>query len=206
MLSYNFAKAAGRMTRVFLWIVLTGVILAFSFISYNRTKVWKDPVSLFSDVIAKDRSGAEVSMGYYNRGNEYLRLQEPNLALSDYSQAIKVFPGYTEAYYNRGLVNFKIHDYQTAADDFSMAISLRNNFTQAYLNRGTVYRSMRKYPLALEDFNRAIEIQPSGVAYFSRGALLYFNFNEIDLGCDDWNESLRLGYEPARELLEKYCL
>ena len=204
-LLFNFAGNAGRSSRIILWITLTGIALLFAVITFNRTSIWKDPVSLFTDVIAKNRSGAEVSMGYYNRGNEYFRLNDTTHAFSDYSEAIRIFPGYTDAFFNRGLVNYEKRDYNAAADDFSRAIALKEDFTQAYLNRGTVYRALGKIALALVDFNKAIEIKPGGMAYFSRGVLFFFNLKEPRQACEDWTEAAALGYEPAQELLEKYC-
>jgi tetratricopeptide (TPR) repeat protein len=185
--------------------LLSAIIILFSFLSYNRNKVWKNPVTLFTDVIQKDRSGAEVSMGYYNRGNEYLRLKETENALSDYTEAIRIFPGYADAWYNRGLVYYGSGLYNEAIRDYSEAIGLRNDFLFAYLNRGTVYRAVGNYPMALADFNKAISIRPYGPVYFSRGVLYHFNLANPSQACSDWDEALQLGYEPARELLDKFC-
>jgi protein O-mannosyl-transferase len=180
-------------------------VLIFSFLTINRNRVWKNPVTLFSDVIQKDRSGAEVSMGYYNRGNEYLRLNELNNAVSDYTASLRIDPRYTEAWYNRGLVNYKLQLLPEAIDDFTHAIALRNNYQTAYLNRGTAFRLRGNYREALEDFNTAISIEPYAPAYFSRGVLYHFNLGDDARACADWNQALSLGFEPARELLDKFC-
>jgi tetratricopeptide (TPR) repeat protein len=59
--------------------------------------------------------------------------------------------------------------------------------------------------MALRDFDKAISIRPYGPAYFSRGVLFHFNLGNTLQACSDWNQALRLGYEPAREVLDKFC-
>ena len=144
-------------------------------------------------------------MGYFNRGNEYLRLKDSENALADYTEAIRIFPAYADAWYNRGLVYHQSGLYTEAIRDYSEAVSLKKDFQSAYLNRGTIYRATGDYYLALSDFNQAIAIRPYGPAYFSRGVLYHFNLANTSQACADWDESLRLGYEPARELLDKFC-
>jgi tetratricopeptide (TPR) repeat protein len=205
MLLFRYIHGTKVWVKATVLSLLSAIIILFSFLSYNRNKVWKNPVTLFTDVIQKDRSGAEVSMGYYNRGNEYLRLKETENALSDYTEAIRIFPGYADAWYNRGLVYYGSGLYNEAIRDYSEAIGLRNDFLFAYLNRGTVYRAVGNYPMALADFNKAISIRPYGPVYFSRGVLYHFNLANPSQACSDWDEALQLGYEPARELLDKFC-
>jgi protein O-mannosyl-transferase len=205
LLAFHGMQNLGKWFTFAVAVVISAMVVWFSLLTWERNKVWKDPVALFSDVIEKNRSGAETSMGYYNRGNEYLRQKQRDKALADFSEAVRVYPGYTEAWYNRGLVLYNLTRYPEAIHDFSEAIRLRSDYLSAYLNRGTVYRAAGDYELALADFTRAISISPYGPAYFSRGVLLHFNFGETGLACADWAEALRLGYEPSRELLDRFC-
>jgi protein O-mannosyl-transferase len=205
MMLFHCFQGAQKWIKTSLLSLLAMSIILFSYVTFNRNRVWKNPVTLFTDVIQKDRSGAEVSMGYYNRGNEYLRLMETEKALADYTQAILVFPAYADAWYNRGLVYHQSGLYSEAIRDYSEAVSLKKDFQSAYLNRGTIYRATGDYNLALSDFNQAISIRPYGPAYFSRGVLYHFNLENTPQACADWDEAMRLGYEPARELLDKFC-
>jgi protein O-mannosyl-transferase len=182
-----------------IWILFIGVK------THQRIRVWKNPVTLFTDVIQKDRSGAEVSMGFYNRGNEYLRLQALDKAFEDYTAAVRIQPGYSDAWYNLGIVSYRMGRNAEALADFSETIRLEKDFMPAYLNRGTVYRALGDYSHALDDFTQAITLDPNGPAYFSRGVLYQLNLGETQQACTDWVKALQMGYEPARELLETYC-
>jgi tetratricopeptide (TPR) repeat protein len=202
---FQIIKKTGRSYRFVLFAILGAGAIIFSLLSWNRNKVWKDPVTLFSDVIEKNRSGAEVSMGFYNRGNEYLRLKQPDKAISDYTRALKIFPGYTDAFYNRGLAYFNNGHYPDAINDFTSAISLKGDYPDAWINRANAYRAAGDYMSALNDLDHVIAIYHDKLAYFNRGVLYYFNFNNADQACSDWDEALRLGFKPAWGMLEKYC-
>jgi tetratricopeptide (TPR) repeat protein len=139
------------------------------------------------------------------RGNEYLREKMPEKAIADYTEALKLFPGYRDACYNRGLAYYSIRDYRSAADDFSCAIGLKTDFWDAWLNRGIAFRALGLYRDALSDFNHVIAENPYGLAYYNRGVLYYFNLGEREKGCDDWNEAYRMGFVQAGEMLKKFC-
>jgi len=173
--------------------------------SYARNKVWENPITLFSDVINKNRSGAEVSMGYFNRGNEYLRLEKMDDAIGDYSNAVRIFPTYSEAFYNRGLAHYYKGELHEAISDFSSTIRYQAKRFDAFVNRGVAYRAIGEYNLALADFNHVISEQPAGNAYLNRGVLFYFNLGNPEQACMDWERALQMGVNQAGELLNNYC-
>jgi protein O-mannosyl-transferase len=205
LLCYQLLKDSRKSLQSAAVVFFAAIVLFFSFLSWNRVKVWENPLTLFTDVIRKNRSGAEVSMGYYNRGNEYLRMNATDRALGDYSEAIHIFPHYAEAYYNRALIHYGSGRYDEAIRDFSNAINYRKDYQPAYINRGTTYRVTGNYDMALSDYNKAISIRSNDLAYFNRGVLYYFNLNNYQQACADWQESLRLGYDKAGEMLDKFC-
>ncbi|MBK7212603.1 MAG: tetratricopeptide repeat protein [Bacteroidales bacterium] len=196
---------SGKLVRSGLLSVLVGMILFFAVASFQRNKVWENPNILFTDVIAKDRSNAEVSMGHYNRGNEYLRLGNHDAALSDYTEAIKLNPEYVEAYFNRGLTRLLDGEYQSAIDDLSTSIKIDDRNPDAFLNRGIAYRSIGENEKALQDFNASISRLPSALAYFNRGALYYFNLGQPEKACSDWLQWRNMGYSGADEVLNQFC-
>jgi Tfp pilus assembly protein PilF len=190
-------------------LLLTLTLLIYAFIfsvqSFNRNKVWENPITLFGDVVDKKIGKAEAAMALYNRGNEYLRLKNAGSAISDYSSAIKIYPLYHEAYYNRGLVYYLTGDNTSAIEDFSRTIGIKGNFVDAFINRGAAYRNTGFYELALNDLNKAIKLRPSELAYLSRGILYYSNFKQPEMACSDWVLAEQLGSAQATELLKQYC-
>jgi len=190
-------------------LILTLALLFYAFLfsvqSFQRNKVWQTPITLFTDVVDKKIGKAETAMGFYNRGNEYLRLKNAELAISDYSSAIKLYPSYHEAYYNRGLVFYLTGDNPSAIKDFSTTIEIKNDFVDAFINRGAAYRNTGLYALALSDLDKAISLRPSELAYLSRGVLYYSNLNQPEMACSDWTLAAQLGSQQAKDLLQQYC-
>jgi len=184
---------------------LLGYMLFFSVQSYQRNKIWESPFTLFTDVIKKNRTAAEVSMGYFNRGNEYLRLEQKENAYNDYSSAIKVNPSYAEAYFNRGLVYYNQSLFLEAIADFSQTIKYQPNHLDAFVNRGVAFRATGDYEKSLSDFNYVLKIKPDGKAYFNRGVLFCLNLGDTSKACSDWNKALENGIPQAEELINMYC-
>jgi tetratricopeptide (TPR) repeat protein len=192
--------------RILLIALAVMVCSVFTFQTIARNHVWKNPFTLFTDVVVKKRSAAEVAMGHFNRGNEYLRLQQLPEAAADYTRALESDPSYAEAYFNRGLTMYYQANLPEAIDDFSKTIRLKPAHLDAFVNRGIAYRAMGDYERALEDFNHVIAIQPAaGNAYFNRGVLFYFNLGKPEQACSDWQKALELGIGQAEEILRQYC-
>jgi len=205
MIGYQYYSKASPWLRKIMTGILSLVLIYYCYTTYERNEVWKTPLTLFKDVVVKNRSDADVSMGYYNCGNEYLRLGKPEDAISDYSSAISFNPIYAEAYYNRGLTYYLIHSFPEAITDFSTSIKINAGNPDAFINRGIAYRSVGENNLALADFNHVVSSQQSGLAYYNRGALYYFNLGDSLQACSDWKKALEHGYAPAYDLLSRFC-
>jgi tetratricopeptide (TPR) repeat protein len=50
-----------------------------------------------------ERSGSELAEFFYNRGNVYYGKGQPDRAIQDYDQAIRLNPNFAEAFRARGL-------------------------------------------------------------------------------------------------------
>lgn len=160
--------SAGRMKSFFI-IALAAYGMAGAAISYDRTKVWKDSLTLFNDVIEQYPS---VALAYYNRGTAKVELGKDHTgAVADFDKAIALDPGYFKAYYNRGtarMVGEK--DYAGAMADYTKAIELRPDLAQPFHSRGILYAEQGEYERAIADYTRALEIMPTYVeAYVARG-------------------------------------
>ncbi len=133
-------------------------ILFLSITSYQRTKVWKDAQTLMTDVIEKDRSDVDVSIGYFFRGNINDRSNDMNAALTDFSEAIKLNPKYTLAYNNRGIIRGSMQNFKGAMEDFNKAIELEPNYADAFYNRGNVNYYLKHFDDACSDWDKAANL------------------------------------------------
>ena len=125
--------------------------------TYERCKVWKNGITLWSDVISKYDN---VPAAYVNRGNEYGRNKEYDLALADYKKALDLEPSNLVALTSRGYLFYLMGDNNKAIGDFNKAISAYPQYVPAYLNRSLAYEKIGEYRGAINDLLRARSLEP----------------------------------------------
>jgi tetratricopeptide (TPR) repeat protein len=187
---------------------LTGIyLIAIGFASYERCKVWKTSLDLWSDTLKK--SPAAV-VAWNNRGSIKDKALDHTGAIEDFTQAIARKPDYTHAFYNRGTAkkNYaeKAKDslmLKSAINDFNMAIKLDRAFIEAYRNRAMAKENLADYAKtetqrinilqdALTDYDSAILINPNaGRAYGSRG-VVKGKLNRLDEAIEDLSKAIEM--------------
>ena len=129
---------------------------------------------------------------YNNRGIDYGKKGEPDLAIEDFTKAIELKPDYAFAYNNRGAVYRDKGEYEQAIEDCSKAIQLKPDYAEPYSNRGAAYRNKGNYDRAIKDYDTAIKLKPDFVqAYYNRG-LAYHEKREFDRAIKDYNKAIEL--------------
>lgn len=168
--------------------VFTILIGGYSLLTYERNKIWKDDLTLWSDVISKSPNKAR---SYSARGNFLLRNEKKySEALSDYNKAIELSPYYAEPYANRGSVYENLLKYNEALNDYNKAIDLNPNYATAYFNRGNIFNREKKYAKALEDYSKAIELNPNyAKAYMNRGNI-FKSENNYARAVEDYTKAI----------------
>jgi tetratricopeptide (TPR) repeat protein len=145
-------------------ICLSLILIAYSLLSYARNAVWRDAVTLWSDVIEKS---PRKLRGYNERGIAYMENKDYLRAISDFSKAIDIDSNCALFYYNRALVYQRLGSYKEAITDYSRAIKIEPLNAQAYNNRGLVLFTINSYAAAMRDFKKAYELCPR-CAIFSK--------------------------------------
>jgi tetratricopeptide (TPR) repeat protein len=153
-------------------------------ISSQRLTVWQNSGTLFSDVIDKYPNfyKAYISRGRYNhktnpdkalmdynralelkanhiafnnRANIYLDRGEYNAAIQDYSNALKIKPGFAPAHGNRAGAYFMMSDYEKAIEDYNISLQLNPNIGLFVFNRSRCLNRLNRKKEALQDALRA---------------------------------------------------
>jgi tetratricopeptide (TPR) repeat protein len=79
----------------------------------------------------------------FERGKNALKSQNYELAITNYTEAIRLKPDFAEAYYNRGVSYDNICEWDKAIADFSEVIRLKPDYEEAYMERGQIYATSR---------------------------------------------------------------
>ena len=97
-----------------------------------------------------------VSRGVYY----YSFLDEENKALTAFSKALKVKPGYAQAYLYRAKLLAKKGVYEKAIADLNVVLQQDSKNTDALTDRGGYFFAIKKYDSALVDFQSVINLAP----------------------------------------------
>jgi len=101
-------------------------------------------------------SGTDLAFAYFNRGNAYFENKEHGRAIADFSEAIRLDPGFARTYNNRGFTYSVKGDYDNAIADYGEAIRLDPKYALAYYNRAGAYRIKGDFERAIADYDEAI--------------------------------------------------
>ncbi len=185
---------AGRYKRL-LPVVSILMLLLFSIITFARTQVWKDSISLWDDVLEQY---PYASAALINRGNAWQEKEKFIQAIGDYNLAIKYEPGAADAYMNRGLANYKMANTAEALSDFDMAISLGIEDAETYNNRGLLRASTNKISEAASDFEKAVSLNPGYTDAWINLGLMLANSNQFTTAYEAFSNGLRADPASAR--------
>lgn len=168
--------------------ILLLFVLPFSYISYQRTLVWKSSLSLWNDVIEKFPNSHEARN---NRGAYYNERGEVDLALADFNVSLQVNPRQPRAFNNRSMIWFKKQDYRRSIQDVDSALFMEPKLAEAWCNRGNAYFGMQKYDTAIINYDRAIKSMPNFPSVYSNRGSAFLKKGDYKKALDDYNISVR---------------
>ena len=157
---------------------------------------YADAAQELSRLIALEPTNADA---YYLRGNSAANLQLFDIALADYTEAVRLNPRLVEAYQSQGLLNIYNGDYNQAIDDFEQVLQLDPQSGDAQFGKALAI-ALQQSALTGDDWeigvlpllNQSIQQEPElAVAYLMRGLA------QVELGN---SEEARADFEQARDL------
>ena len=147
------------------------------------------------------------------RGYFYLLIQDNELAMEDFNQAIALDPNYAQPLNNRGLVRISRNGYQDpeqaqdqsdsesvktiseldkAVKEFDAALRIDPQYVDAHNNRGFALSRAKKYDEAVASFTRAIELNDKYVNAWNNRAQAYALAGQHDLAIADFTQAIEL--------------
>ena len=116
------------------------------------------------------KSDSNDIKAYYERGDSYLSIEEPESAFKDYTDSIKIDSKFSPGYVGRGNVYRLKGDKDAALRQYSTAIKFAPNSPSAYVDRGDTYLEMNNDSAAFSDYSIAIKIDSKYASgYVGRG-------------------------------------
>ncbi|MCB9747121.1 MAG: tetratricopeptide repeat protein [Candidatus Omnitrophica bacterium] len=133
------------------------IVLFLGIKTFHQTFVWKDTISLWSNVL---KYAPQTFEAYNYRGYAYSERNLPLLALKDLNKSIELNPSFYKAYNNRGTVYLKMKDLPSAFKNFNTAVTLYPKYEKAHYNLGRIFFNLHKYSIALRKFQTVKFLNP----------------------------------------------
>lgn len=157
LVAIGFTRLSKRMAIV-LGMVISMTLFAFSF---DRLTTFSHKYLLWNEaaLLAEQNAGKPGVIGldriYYNRGSALHNERFIPKAIEDYSKAIEINPGFSEAFNNRGAALLEIGKAQAALNDFDTAILLNQANLNSFVGRAVTLSKLGRHEEALEAHSKA---------------------------------------------------
>lgn len=148
---------------------LASLVLALGIVSFERTKVWASPLTVWQDAVDKKPKRAKA---YILLGVELAKQGSFEKAKSYLEEAVRLGPNTknVEAYINLGNVYAETGDLPKAAVTLQKAIEINNRSMGAYMNLALVYLNMKDYDAAFKTYTQMAAAFPESPEILLMGA------------------------------------
>ena len=134
---------------------------------------------------------ANMAIAFKGRANSHAAKGQPDRAIEDYDQAIRLNPNYAAPHYNRGNIYLDRAQYNRAIEDYDQAIRLNPDDSLSLTVRGLAWHRKGQYDRAIEDYDQAIRLDPNALVFSIRGSS-YSAKGQYDRAIQDFDRALRL--------------
>jgi protein O-mannosyl-transferase len=152
--------------------------LFLAFVCYQRTFVWHNSETLWTDVV--DKYPNRIVEAYNSLGNYYFAHRDIDKAYVNYQEAINLKMDDPKVYCNMGILMRAKKQYKAALDYYSLSLKIDSNDAITYADRGIVYATIGKFDLAMNDFRRSLHLNPYSEALLGNIAFTYLNAKQFD--------------------------
>ena len=175
-------------------VVILISILSLS--TYSRNSIWKDPQTLWEDVIAKAPNN---SRAYNNLGVVFKERQEFDRAIEQFEKSLRANRNYTAVYYNLGDVQYRLGHYKNAIVYLRQALTgkLSPRLQVDILNKlGRTYSAMGQTEKSIETFEEAVRLFPTSVVLLNNLGVQYVKNNQISQAIEVFEKAIRIKEKP----------
>lgn len=137
-----------------------------------------------------------LAKAFTYRGFSYLKKNQYDPAIEDFTQAIRLDPNNAWAFANRGNAYFNKRQSDLALKDYDRALQLNpDGYATLFYGRGAIYSGGGEPVRAIEQFNEAIRLQPEFPEAFNNRGVAYFNNAQYSHAIGDYAQALH--FRPA---------
>ncbi|MGC8639734.1 MAG: tetratricopeptide repeat protein [Isosphaeraceae bacterium] len=169
-----------------LWLVADGIA---GWVQTGEVIPFDQAVDYYTREIQANPSSAS---NYVFRGMNWMTKDEPDKAMADFNQAIRLASNDAVAYNSRGNAWWTRKEFDKAISDYTEAIRLEPNYAGVYYSRGIAWQDKQDFDKAINDYNEAIRLEPNFAGVFYCRGVAWQAKNQVDKALADYSEAIRL--------------
>src|SRR3989304_1629471 len=212
--------------------LLAVLMMVYSGLTWNRNRVWKDDMALWSDVqkknpysqgalielgriqMASDPDQAEQvlkenlrrfpqsTMAMISLGNLYVQKGDYGLAEKLYLNAIGIEPGTYKAHFNLAKLSVERGDRESAIKDYREVLRFSSTHTVAAEILAGLYVEMGKGGAPEEEFRNAFKETSANPAFHRGLGIIYSGQQRWDIAIEAFNKVIEITPDDVSTLLD----
>jgi tetratricopeptide (TPR) repeat protein len=174
-----------------LWAIVVSAVIILSLCSgtYVRNIVWRDSITLWSDVLSKN---PQSQRAHSNLGNVLVKQERFTEAIRHYSEALRIKPDYAKAHYNLGNAMEHQGRLNEAIKHFSEAIRIKPNYTKAHNNMGIALSRQGRLDEAIEHFSETLRLKSDHARAYNNMGIALARQGKLDKAIGCFSEALKI--------------
>ncbi|HWY34546.1 MAG TPA: tetratricopeptide repeat protein, partial [Nitrosopumilaceae archaeon] len=174
------------------------ILIVMVTLTLNRTAVWNNSITLFSDVIQKQN---KCSIAFNNRGEAYNASGKYELALTDLKEALALDPKNADILTNYAWSLCALGKNNESIPYLENALTINPNLPEAHNNLGNAYGMQGNYKNSLFHFFMASRQIPTNPTFIYNIGFTYQNMKNIPKAIEYYQKSAKMGSKQAQKLL-----
>jgi tetratricopeptide (TPR) repeat protein len=167
--SYGLFRAFGERRAAAIAVAAT-VVLCLGAGTALRNRTWRDRVTLWSDVVAKNPRNPRAHNSLGRAFEQERRLEE---AVAEFREALRLAPNHTEAHYNLGTTAYTLGRIDEAIRHYENALRTNPDYAKAHNNLAAALLQRGRFDEAIRHFSETLRIDPYHAnAHFNLAVLL----------------------------------
>lgn len=171
------------------YIIFSILIIIFSLGSFSRSWIWKNEISLFSDIA---QTSPDLALGYYNLGGAYEKEGNYSKAIEAYQSAIDIDSKHADAYFGMAVALFKIGQVDKAIAAQKEALSISPDNPEYLENLANYYMTLKRWKDAAPVLAKAIKLNPGNVSQYRLQGDLFSSTGNYEQSVVSYNKALEI--------------
>lgn len=182
-------------------ILITPIILSYSFITFNNNYNWKDDFSLWSKAVD---GHPESFIAQYNLGEEYTQKGEWDESIVHYTAALKQNYNDFQTHNNLGIAYKEKKQFEMAINEFETAIMLNSSFPDTHFNLAISLELNNNIDYAIDTYNQSLELKPDNIIAIYNLASIFLEKGELNKAEEMFKKALNMARSNMFNSIELY--